>query len=70
MTRTVSRRSLIQAAALLPALTLLPAWALAAPTRGFTHSVASGDPQQGAGRGCREYDDAGRRGHRSGLQSR
>ncbi len=46
MPSIISRRAILQAAALLPGLALLPAEAFAAPLRGFTHSVASGDPQQ------------------------
>lgn len=42
----VSRRTLLQAALLSPALGLLPGAALAGPFAGFTHSVASGDPLQ------------------------
>lgn len=46
MPAILSRRSLLQAALLLPGLGF-GAWpALAAPGLGFTHSVASGDPQQ------------------------
>src|SRR6188768_104758 len=45
MSAILSRRSLLQAAILLPGIAA--AWpGLAAPGRGFTHSVASGDPQQ------------------------
>ena len=44
MSAIVSRRTLLQAAALLPALSLGGWPALAAAGRGFTHSVASGDP--------------------------
>jgi alkaline phosphatase D len=44
MFAAVSRRTLLQAAVLIPALSV-GAWpALAAPGRGFTHSVASGEP--------------------------
>lgn len=43
---TMNRRTLLQAAALLPALSLLPPALLAEPSGGFTHSVASGDPKQ------------------------
>ncbi|WP_417320729.1 alkaline phosphatase D family protein [Emcibacter sp.] len=42
----VSRRTLLQAAALSPVLALLPDALQAAPSGGFTHSVASGDPLQ------------------------
>ncbi len=42
----ISRRSLLQAAALAASIPLLPARLLATPIVGFTHSVASGDPQQ------------------------
>ncbi|PEQ13682.1 hypothetical protein B2G71_05000 [Novosphingobium sp. PC22D] len=43
----VSRRSLLEAAALAPLLGLAPGTLYAAPAaRGFTHSVASGDPLQ------------------------
>ena len=41
----ISRRAVLQAAAFAPALAWLPAPLLASPGRGFTHSVASGDPQ-------------------------
>ncbi len=46
MIATISRRSILQAASLLPAIGLLSWPALGAPLRGFTHSVASGDPGQ------------------------
>ncbi|WP_375404807.1 alkaline phosphatase D family protein [uncultured Sphingomonas sp.] len=46
MITPLSRRSVLQAASLLPALTLLPWPALSAPARAFTHGVASGDPGQ------------------------
>lgn len=46
MTATISRRSVLQAASLLPMLGLTPFQALGAPRSGFTHSVASGDPRQ------------------------
>lgn len=43
----LNRRSILQAAALIPGLALLPAGlAEAGPIVGFTHSVASGDPKQ------------------------
>ncbi|WP_375429111.1 alkaline phosphatase D family protein [uncultured Sphingomonas sp.] len=44
MTVSISRRSILQAASLLPALSLLSWPALGAPTQAFTHGVASGDP--------------------------
>ncbi|WP_375291303.1 alkaline phosphatase D family protein [Qipengyuania sp.] len=40
----LSRRAVLQAATLLPALGALPGSLLASPGTGFTHSVASGDP--------------------------
>lgn len=46
MSILLNRRTILQAAALLPGLSLLPSALLAAPVRGFTHSVASGDPKQ------------------------
>jgi alkaline phosphatase D len=47
MSVLLSRRAILQAAALLPGLALLPWSAIAGvPLQGFTHSVASGDPQQ------------------------
>jgi alkaline phosphatase D len=46
MSTILSRRSLLQATALLAMLPLGGGLALAVPPRGFTHSVASGDPQQ------------------------
>lgn len=45
MPMIVSRRALLQAAALMPVLGVMFDDALAAPVHGFTHSVASGDPQ-------------------------
>jgi len=42
----ISRRAVLQSATLLPALSLGSWPAFAATVRGFTHSVASGDPQQ------------------------
>jgi alkaline phosphatase D len=42
---TISRRSLLQAAAMLPPL-MLGAWPAGAARSGFTHGVASGDPDQ------------------------
>lgn len=44
----LSRRSVLQAAALTSAIAVLPDALQAAPARGFTHSVASGDPLQGS----------------------
>lgn len=46
MSSTVSRRSILQAATLLPGLALLGSAAWGAPVHGFTHGVASGDPQR------------------------
>ncbi len=42
----LARRDLLQAAALTSAIALAPGTLLATPLRGFTHSVASGDPVQ------------------------
>lgn len=42
----LDRRTILQAAALLPGLALLPSALRAEPMAGFTHSVASGDPKQ------------------------
>jgi len=46
MPAVISRRTLLQAAALAASAAFLPARLLAAPVTGFTHSVASGDPGQ------------------------
>ena len=40
----ISRRAIVQAGLLLPALVAIPGRLAALPTRGFTHCVASGDP--------------------------
>lgn len=42
----VSRRAILQGAALAPLIALNPGLVLSAPLSGFTHSVASGDPLQ------------------------
>ncbi|MCJ2178413.1 alkaline phosphatase D family protein [Novosphingobium album (ex Hu et al. 2023)] len=55
----VTRRTLLQAAALAPFAAALPGALKAAPPSGFTHSVASGDPLQDSVTLWTRYEPAG-----------